>query len=304
MAAEETSIAEVSACVVCGDDIDPIADLAMRIDGFDLVRCGGCGLLTRASLPDERELREIYAPEYFADSAGGSVDGYADYLADSNRHREAARRRLALLDRATASKGRLLDVGCAAGFFVGEAITDGWDAEGIDIAESMIEWGRSQLGLPVRIGSLSSVDEEHAFTAVTMWDYIEHSLDPLDDVRRCSELLRPEGVVAISTGDAGSLAARLSGSRWHLLTPRHHNFFFSTATLDRLLARCGLETVWAGHPGSRYSVAHLAYKLDRLARTRATRALATRLSGSRVGAFALPVNLFDIVTVIARKRAR
>ena len=35
--------------------------------------------------------------------------------------------------------------------------------------------------------------------------------------------------LALSTGDVGSLAARLSGSRWHLLTPRHHNYFFQPA---------------------------------------------------------------------------
>jgi SAM-dependent methyltransferase len=294
-------IPEQVACVACGSRLDLSADHAIQKDGFDLVRCSTCGLLMRASLPDATELAEIYSPSYFADSEG-LADGYADYLLDAERHRQTARRRLDLLRRVTTSRGRLLDVGCAAGFFVDEAISEGWEAEGIDVAESMIRWGQAELGIPIRIGSLDSVDDQAAFAAVTMWDYVEHSLDPLADLFKCNELLGADGVLAISTGDARSLAARLCGSRWHLLTPRHHNFFFSVPTLSRLLERCGFALAWVGHPGARYSLAHLMYKLDRSIRVGLTRALADRVSSSQIGRVALPVNLFDIVTVIARKR--
>ena len=257
----------------------------------------------RASLPTEAELTEIYAQDYFADAEHRATDGYADYLGDIDHHRRVARRRLHLLDRVGARKGRLLDVGCAAGFFVDEAASAGWKAEGIDVAESMINWGRSRLDASIRVGSLHSVEEPDSFSAVTMWDYLEHSLDPYEDLQRSNELLSNDGVVAISTGDAGSVAARLMRSRWHLLTPRHHNFFFSVPTLSRLLERCGFQAVWIGHPGSRYSIAHLTYKLDRAARLGFTRRLVTAVSSSRMEHVGIPVNLFDIVTVIARKRA-
>jgi hypothetical protein len=118
---------------------------------------------------------------------------------------------------------------------------------------------------------------------------------------RSNELLEPDGLVALSTGDIDSVAARLSRSRWHLLTPRHHNYFFGTRTLIRLLGRCGFDVVSLGHPGARYSLAHLAYKLDRTARTQVTAAAFERIAQSRVGRCGLPVNLFDIVTVVARR---
>jgi hypothetical protein len=127
-----------------------------------------------------------------------------------------------------------------------------------------------------------------------MWDYIEHSLDPAGELARTNELLEPGGVVALSTGDLDSLAARVSRSRWHLLTPRHHNFFFSKRTLVRLLEATGFDVLWVGHPGSRYSLAHLAYKS-------APVAVARRIAKSPVARYSLPVNLFDIVTVVARR---
>jgi 2-polyprenyl-3-methyl-5-hydroxy-6-metoxy-1,4-benzoquinol methylase len=258
-------------------------------------------MLMRARLPAADELEDIYAPDYFKASAEDPADGYADYLADAERHREAARRRLSLIERFTATRGRLLDVGAAAGFFVDEAIRAGWKAEGIDIAPHVVEWGRRELDVPLRIGGISSVDEPGAFEVVTMWDYIEHSLDPVGELARSNELLADRGFVALSTGDLDSVAARLSRSRWHLLTPRHHNFFFSARTLVRLLERSGFEVAWLGHPGARYSLAHLAYKLDRAVRTGVTTSAARRIATSRLGRYSLPLNLFDIVTVVARK---
>jgi 2-polyprenyl-3-methyl-5-hydroxy-6-metoxy-1,4-benzoquinol methylase len=289
---------ELRSCVVCGGTFEPAAPK----DGFELVSCTNCGMLMRRRLPAHDELEQIYAPEYFTYRAEDPVDGYADYLGDAEGHRQSAQRRLSLLDRFAPSHGRLLDVGAAAGFFVDEAIGAGWDAEGVDIAAHVVDWGRRELGVPLRVGEVSAVQERGAYAAVTMWDYIEHSLDPAGDLAASSELLVPGGMVALSTGDLDSLAARLTRSRWHLLTPRHHNFFFSARTLARLLERSGFEIVWLGHPGSRYSLAHLAYKFDRGAKTALTAAAARRLAASPLGRYSLPLNLFDIVTVVARKR--
>jgi SAM-dependent methyltransferase len=185
---------------------------------------------------------------------------------------------------------------------VAEAIEHGWRAEGVDIARHMVDFGRRELGVPVQVGGITSVHERDAFAAVTMWDYIEHSVDPAVELEQANELLRPGGLLAISTGDVDSAAARVCRSRWHLLTPRHHNFFFSARTLTDLLGRSGFEIAWQGHPGAGYSLAHIAYKLDRGARLRLTGAFSGWLKSSRIGRYRLPLNLFDIVTVIARKR--
>src|SRR5205823_12194693 len=135
--------------------VDPIANHALRKDGFDLVSCPTCRMLMRASLPAAAELHDIYGPEYFSYAPDNPVDGYAVYIGDAASHREAARRRLALIDRFAASRGRLLDVGAAAGFFVEEAIAAGWDAEGIDISSRVVDWGRRELGVPLRLGGSS-----------------------------------------------------------------------------------------------------------------------------------------------------
>ena len=284
-------------CNVCGHEITAGAGRSTSKDGFELIRCPQCGLLFRRQLPDRDELDSLYSVDYFQDR-DGATGGYADYLGDERLHRSLAARRLARLEGLTSGR-RLLDVGAAAGFFVAEATERGWDATGIDVSRPMVDHAAGR-GLDVVLGDLDDVRAER-FDVVTMWDYIEHSIDPARDIRRCAELLTPGGLVALSTGDMESVVARLSGRHWHLLTPRHHNYFFGRTTIRRLLEAHGFTVLETSHPGARYSLGHIAYKLVGTRSRRLAARTAHRLDRSPVGGLALPVNLFDIMTVLARK---
>jgi SAM-dependent methyltransferase len=285
-------------CPAC----DGPAVFAFEKDGFALVRCRSCQLLFRRDLPAPDDLLEIYGDAYFMSAAGDTHgQGYDDYLRDGPHHRVNARRRLERLERHI-QPGRLLDVGCAAGFFISEAVARGWDAEGIELAESMAAYARSSLGVRVQTADFANADlTATSFDVVTMWDYLEHSIDPRNDLAKAAHLLSPGGMLAISTGDASSILARLSGSRWHLLTPRHHNFFFNRESLLRLLRRSGLDVVSVSYPGSSYSVRYVLYKLRTMLDVEPVRRLAGGVGGTRAASLMLPVNLWDIATVVARK---
>jgi SAM-dependent methyltransferase len=295
--------ADVVTCAACATSFEPEPLVKFRKDGFDVVRCPVCGLLFRALLPRKEELEAIYDASYFFSTAGDTHgQGYSDYVAEEELHREVAARRLEALAGKQAP-GVLLDVGAAAGLFVDEAQRRGWDARGIDIAPAMVEWGRENLGVRLELASLGDAPvEPGTLDVVTMWDYIEHSIEPVADLLRAHELLRPGGVLALSTGDAASLIARISGSRWHLLTPRHHNFFFTVPTLCRLLDRTGFDVVEAAHPGARYSLRYLMHKARTFADIAPLRALADAVGGSRAGGIKIPLNLYDIVTICAVRR--
>lgn len=255
-------------------------------------------------MPTPEELLSIYAGSYFRRAAQGDAEGYADYLSDEAEHRLTARRRVQRLGQ-TGMPGRLLDVGCAAGFFMDEARKAGWRVEGIDVSPDMSAWGREHLGLDIASGLFQQADyPPSSLDAVTMWDYIEHSIDPALDFAKAAEVLRPGGTMMLSTGDAASLVARISGRRWHLLTPRHHNFFFNVATLRRYLEGNGFQVITVDHPAAHYSVRYIAYKLRTMApRSRAVHALGEWVAARTLGERAVAMNLGDIVTVEARRAA-
>ncbi len=292
-------------CNLCAGPVDPERDRRYRKDGHDVLLCPACGLLFRADPPDTAELLATYGEDYFSADAGDTKgQGYLDYLGDAALHRLNARKRLARLEQLAPPNGSrsLLDVGAAAGFFVAEARERGWDAEGIDIAESMTAHARDELGVSVATTTLAALEREPESTSVvTMWDYLEHAVDPSDDVGRARELLEPGGLLALSTGDAASLAARLSGRRWHLLTPRHHLYFFTSGTLRRLLEGHGFRVERLAYDSAVYSLDYVVYKLRTMIGLAALERAAERLRASRLSGVTLPLSLRDIVTVHARR---
>ena len=53
--------------------------------------------------------------------------------------------------------------------------------------------------------------------------------------------------------------------------------------------------------GGRYSVAYLAHKLRTFADVSVFRRASARVASGRTGAVSVPINLFDIMTVVARR---
>jgi hypothetical protein len=98
------------------------------------------------------------------------------------------------------------------------------------------------------------------FDAITLWDTIEHISAPELALRNARRLLRPGGVIAISTGDCRSaLLARWVG-RWRLFDDPTHKFFFDEATLSRLLGNEKLRTRSVSHPGKWVSLSMVLHQ--------------------------------------------
>jgi SAM-dependent methyltransferase len=101
------------------------------------------------------------------------------------------------------------------------------------------------LNVGVHTGTLESQEfPDQAFDVVTMWEVIEHLPDPRTTLAEVWRILRPGGRLVLSTPDAGSLAARLSGRRWlGWRKVPEHVFFFDRTNLDRLLDQSGFRPV-------------------------------------------------------------
>lgn len=62
------------------------------------------------------------------------------------------------------------------------------------------------------------------------------------------KLSRGSGLL-MTTGNFGSVCARLAGPLWPLITPFRQVWFFSLATITTLLNRTGRRVLEIGHPG-------------------------------------------------------
>ena len=271
-------------CEACGRS-SPTPRTVYVVKGHPIRRCSGCALLW-ADAP-EVEPQAIYTEAYFQ---GGVSDGYFDYLGSERLLGAEHRARLAFVRRHAAG-GRLLEVGCATGGFL-EVARSAFQVEGIDVSSYAAGKAREK-GLDVRTGSLLDEDGPGpVYDVVAMFDTIEHLPAPRATMERVFASLRPGGVAILSTGDASSALARLTGRRWRLMTPPQHLWFFGRESIRALLGRVGFEVVEIAYPWRRVPVSLMYYQL--------VRGAARPLPGA-IGGLVIPVNLFDTMTVVARR---
>jgi hypothetical protein len=123
---------------------------------------------------------------------------------------------------------------------------------------------------------------------------IEHLPQPHDTLALCCRYLRPGGVILMTTGDFASLLARLAGSRWRLMTPPQHLWFFTPQSLRQIAASLGLAFERCDHPGKVVPLSLILFQLSRMLGLRGP----TIGAASRIG---IPINLFDAMRVVLRK---
>src|SRR5207253_4198142 len=101
--------------------------LRFRINGCDILQCERCGLgRAQASGFDPAT---YYTADYFS---GGHADGYSDYREAEPVLRHEFARSVAFI-RGYRAAGRLLELGCAYGFFLQEAKRH-FEVAGIELA--------------------------------------------------------------------------------------------------------------------------------------------------------------------------
>jgi len=223
-----------STCRICGSR--RLRRFAKK-NGFELERCQTCHLVQVADNLSGLSLDEIYGREFFNDE-------YTWVHSERGRRSEYKKSdsRLQEIERLRPGGGAILDVGCSFGFFLNVARSRGWHSIGIDIGEYAADFARRNLDLEVYTSDVKSAPlPDGYFDAITMWNVVEHLLDPLGDFKRVNELLKKGGLVVFTTGDVGSYMAKLFGRKWRMFIPPIHVVNFHMRSVEALLASTGFS---------------------------------------------------------------
>jgi len=173
-------------------------------------------------------LKQAYFAAAWGYTAGTSLwqrlVGYAFYLHPPLR-RKLDRQVMFLARR---HSGRLLDIGCASGWFLQNMQWLGWKVEGVDIDPVGAEKARKR-GIAVRLGTLEGQHyPDNIFDAITMSHVVEHLHKPIATLQECYRILKPGGRIVIITPNTESMAHKRFKEFWMPLdTPRHLNLFTS-----------------------------------------------------------------------------
>lgn len=274
-------------CILCGSD----ARGHSLFPG--ILKCPSCGLVFASVQTTPDDLKSLYQHSYFFG------EEYLNYVEDKPTHQTNFRRRLLTLEQFS-SGGRLFEVGCAYGFFL-ELARKTWRAEGCDISQEACEEARRNQ-LTVQCGDFLELPlPAETYDAVCLWDTIEHLGRPDLYVEKAATILKRGGFLCITTGDIGSLTARVRKHKWRLIHPPTHLFYFDRVSITRLLDQKGFDIAHFEHCGYNRSLHQMLYSLLLLNhQSRWRTALYNSLKP--LFGFSLYLNLFDIMFVIARRR--
>ena len=260
-------------CPLCGEAAG--GEPRYRFPPYGVVRCGGCGFWYLSPRLREERMRDAYAHDSYFEGAGV---GYRSYLAQEKTLRLTFRRFLRELagrgicgrcgegekeEKGGAGRGaggRLLEIGCAYGFFLAEARASFAYRAGTDYSPAALALARTRAER-VYLGGAESIVETEPFDCVACIHVIEHVYEPRRLVADLAARLRPGGWLVLATPNMGSLWRPLMRRRWPFFKAPEHVTYFDRGALARLLRGGGFESVQTVPYASVFSLDMVGEKL-------------------------------------------
>jgi SAM-dependent methyltransferase len=172
-----------------------------------------------------------------------AVPAYESHSAPARER--TSQRRFNWVRRQLPSRARILEVGVRDGSFGALAAND-YQYVGIDPASAAARHARTR-GLEVYCASLSSfVNVGPAFDGITLFHVFENIADPHDALARIKDMVKPGGVLFLSTFDTEGLIYLFSERKRMAQNFRTHLILYSRSALIELLEHSGFEIIDIG----------------------------------------------------------
>jgi spore coat polysaccharide biosynthesis predicted glycosyltransferase SpsG/SAM-dependent methyltransferase len=160
------------------------------------------------------------------------------YVEDRENITRLGERRIRKIERLLGTKGKLLDVGCAMGFFLDAARKRGWIVRGIEVSRFAGEWGRRNLSLDIRTGSFLGTEVEPGSCDVVTFFYVaEHFAEIEKVVAKARGALRKGGMLVLALPNRSGASFRKNRRAYVDRRPADHFFDTSPKNLSRFMKK-------------------------------------------------------------------
>jgi SAM-dependent methyltransferase len=229
------------ACKICGAHTNDRGRVYGRYSKRDygLARCEECGY---AFVTDPwLDYARIYDDAYYS---GQGADPLVDYQFELEYPHRTIRyyewqgiARLVKTLVGDLDGRRWLDYGCGNGGLV-RHLRAHQGVEAVGFEQGSIAKRAEEIGIPILDGD--GVEAQlGSYDVVTAIEVLEHTPDPVAELRRMRRLLRPGGLLFLTTGNARPHADRLR--EWPYVIPEIHISFFEPRTLHRAFTLAGFR---------------------------------------------------------------
>lgn len=293
MKKEKTKIYH-SFCPICRHNI--LKDKYI-VNNFTIVCCQSCRLMFVKEKLSQQELDNYYCKE------SDGMDAEADFVYLNRENIENIKyyyKNLRSVILKKMSTGKILDIGCNTGFFLD--VMEGFERYGVDRSPSHGKIAQERYGKNIFVGTFEDYPTSNfLFDCITLQDILDHTIDPLEILKKCNRLLKPGGLLIVKVHDMSCLYAKIMGKNFYAFLPPLHLFYFSRTSLAVALKNASFDIYLSKHMSHLLFLSTIFYRLSRGSQNSIFFKLFKLISGTWLGRIKICKNLHDIITIFAVK---
>jgi SAM-dependent methyltransferase len=213
---------------------------------FRIVKCKTCGLVRSDPIVLSEVLSHLYQQSMFT---------YNDEVVNLKRTYGDC---LAKLEKYGIQKKSLLEIGCGNGFFLEEALGQGYkDVLGVEPSEKAVMEAHPDMRPNIICDVMrSGLFAKAQFDLICMFQVLDHIPDPGNLVEECFNILRTGGLVLCFNHNFESWSASIMKESSPIIDIEH-TYLFSPMTISRLFEDHGFKVRFVGPTYNRYTVKYL-----------------------------------------------
>jgi 2-polyprenyl-3-methyl-5-hydroxy-6-metoxy-1,4-benzoquinol methylase len=234
---------KVESCPVCesklSDNLIICQDHTVSKESFAISRCRTCSFLYTNPRPSEDRLGSYYESEDYI-SHNKKSNSLINRIYKIAR-KFTVRSKVAMINKFTANKNTLLDIGCGTGEFINEAKKNNW-------LINAVEPGSLARRSAEELNGISIHEDIHQITktkfdAITMFHVLEHVADLNGTLKKVRKLLHKEGSLFVALPNSASYDAKQYKEDWAAYDVPRHLYHFNQETAELLFKKHKLEII-------------------------------------------------------------
>jgi len=219
-------------CIFCNSESN---EILIRENGYVGRKCPTCNLIYTCPRPAPSDIIDLYGH----DNANISAKSH---IKNSFTKTLYAKHNLKIISNYI-NRGKILEIGAGAGYFLNEAREQGFDVYGIEFNETQANFIKEELNIPCEQSPLDdNTFDNEKFDLIYHCDVISHFYDPIAEFEKAKLKLKKNGFVVFETGNLGDVDYEYFKYYTKFQYP-DHLFFFSDENIKTLLEQTGFELI-------------------------------------------------------------
>lgn len=235
---------QIKNCINCDcqdfTTVFSLKDFFYTEETFTIQQCAHCGLRITNPRPDEKALGAYYKTENYLSHSDRNKTLFDKIYHFIRKYNLSYKRKL--IEKFHTS-GRIMDIGCGTGAFLGQFDTSRWIRQGFEPDAEAREIAKTTHGIEVNDTTVLNNMVGTKAEVITLWHVLEHISTINEQLAKIKSLLTEDGILVIAVPMSNSYDANYYGKYWAAYDAPRHLYHFTKDTIQQLLSKHGFTLV-------------------------------------------------------------